>query len=273
MGEAKNIYFTCLKSLLLTASKIMSLKLYSDVMSQPCRALYLFFRNAGIPYEDVPIALRNKQHLTQEFKAINPFQKVPTLVDETAANGPLVIKESCVAAKYAASKYLSPSSHWWPMEDERKSLLIDEYLHWQHLNLRIFGSLIFIHTVLQPARTNKPPNVKEAHINYLRLGEVVDVFEQHYLDKGTFITGDKISVADLFAVCELMQPWSAGFEVSTTRPRVAEWMQEVIAATQPHFDQAHLYNKKVRDTIGVGIQEAYGAYLEEMQQKKAAGGQ
>jgi len=251
----------------------MSLKLHLDLMSQPCRALYLFFRMAGIPYQDVFVALRKNEHLKPEFGALNPFHKVPVLVDETVPNGQLVIKESCTAARYAASKYLSPSSHWWPRDDERKSLIIDEYLHWQHLNIRSFGSLVFIHTVLVPFRTKQPPNIHRAHRNLLKLGEVVDIFEKHYLDKGTFITGEEISVADLFAACEIMQPWSAGFDVYSTRPRVAEWMKDVISATQPHFDQAHIYNQQVRDTTGVAIQEAYQAYLEGLKQTQAAGGQ
>ena len=223
----------------------MSLKLHLDLMSQPCRALYLFFRVAGIPYQDVFVALRKNEHLKPEFGALNPFHKVPVLVDETVPNGQLVIKESCTAARwvvvldeamsslfgravlvqinlirdvsclcwmsylgcyfitcaffeyhsqlsfsrYAASKYLSPSSHWWPRDDERKSFIIDEYLHWQHLNIRSFGSLVFIHTVLVPFRTKQPPNIHRAHRNLLKLGEVVDIFEKHYLDKGTFITG------------------------------------------------------------------------------------
>ena len=84
------------------------------------------------------------------------------------------------------------------------------------------------------------------------------------------MTGDEISVADLFAICEIMQPWSAGFDVSLTRPRLAEWMTEVMKKTQPHFDEAHAYNKKVRETMGVGIREAYLAYLEEEEAKRAS---
>lgn len=247
----------------------MSLKLYHDAMSQPCRALYIFFRSAGIPYEDVFVALRKNEHLRPPFTAINPFQKVPVLVDETA-DEKLVIKESCSAARYAASKYLPANSHWWPREDARKSLIVDEYLHWQHLNLRTYGSMVFIHTILNPFRTKQPPNLHYAHRFNVKLGEVVDLFEKHYLDKGKFITGDTISVADLFAICEIMQPWAAGFDVSATRPRVAEWMTDVIGETQPHFDDAHVYSKKIRDTMSEGIQEAYQAFLEEKDQSKSA---
>jgi len=248
----------------------MSLKLYHDLMSQPCRALYLFFRNAGIPYEDKYIALRKFEHMTPEFVALNPFRKVPVLVDETASNGKLIIKESCSAARYAASKHLSPSSHWWPMGDERKSLLIDQYLHWQHLNLRSYGSLVFIHSFVIPLQTKKPPKFKYVHNHNIKLGETADIFQKHFLDKGKFITGDEISVADLFAICEVMQPWSCGFDISATRPRVAEWMADVIGATQPHYDDAHIVNRKIRETLCDGIQEGYAAYLEEMKEEKSA---
>jgi len=251
----------------------MSLKLYHDAMSQPCRALYMFFRSAGIPYQDVWVALRKNEHLKPEFTAINPFQKVPVLVDEAADGGKIVIRESCSIARYAASKYLAPSSHWWPMDDERKSTRIDEYLHWQHLNLRTNGSLVFINAILNPFRRNEPPNIKQVHRFSKRLDQSADLLQSHFLDKGKFIAGDEISVADLFAVAEVMQPWSAGFDISTTRPRIATWIDDVKSETQPHYDAAHVYNKQIRETAGVGIQKALKAFLEENQEAKSAANQ
>ena len=76
----------------------MSLKLHHDLMSQPCRALYLFFRSAGIPYEDVFVALRKNEQRKPPFLAINPRGKVPVLVDETSGDR-LVVKESCTIAR------------------------------------------------------------------------------------------------------------------------------------------------------------------------------
>ena len=89
----------------------MSLKLYHDLMSQPCRALYMFFRSAGIPYEDVWVALRKNEHMKPEFTAINPFQKVPVLVDETADGGDIFIRESCSIARYTVRYDMGFTSH------------------------------------------------------------------------------------------------------------------------------------------------------------------
>ena len=34
------------------------MKYYYDLMSQPCRALFIFLKKTKIPYESCPIALR-----------------------------------------------------------------------------------------------------------------------------------------------------------------------------------------------------------------------
>lgn len=238
----------------------MSLKLFHDSLSQPCRALYTFFKTAGIPYEDVWVALRKNEHKTPEFLAINPFAKVPVLIDETTETK-VIVKESCAIARYVASKYLPPSSHWWPMDDTLKSTRIDEYLHWQHLNLRAHGSLVFINAVLQPMLTKKPPKMEKVLRSNKELDKCADLFQTHFLDNGKFITGDEISVADLFAIAEINQPWMAGFDVSASRPRLAAWIEDVKSETEPHYYQSNTYVRQVHETFSEGIQEAYKEFL------------
>lgn len=248
----------------------MSLKLFHDSLSQPCRALYMFFRAAGIPYEDVWLALRKNEHQTKEFLDLNPFGKVPVLVDDTVQGEKIVVKESCAIARYAAEKCLSPSSHWWPMDDVRKSTKIDEYLHWQHLNIRSTGSLVFINAIINPMRRKQPPNLRQVHRFSKELGKSADLIQNHFLDQGKFIIGDEISVADLFAIAEINQPWMAGFDVAATRPRLAAWMEDVKSETQPHYDQSHVVVNKFRGMFAEGVQEAYKEFLEE--EKAASAG-
>ena len=59
----------------------MALILYYDLMSQPSRALYIFLKLAGIPFEPKAIALRKLEHMTDVYASINPFQKVPVIDD------------------------------------------------------------------------------------------------------------------------------------------------------------------------------------------------
>ncbi len=59
----------------------MPLVYYYDLMSQPCRALYIFLKMTGISYQGKEIALRKMEHMTKEFIQINPFKRVPVIDD------------------------------------------------------------------------------------------------------------------------------------------------------------------------------------------------
>lgn len=79
-------------------------RFYYDLMSQPSRAMWIGLKLSKTPYEDCPVALRKSksiiiiificiqtiylimqlyigEQLSEEYKKINRFQKVPALVD------------------------------------------------------------------------------------------------------------------------------------------------------------------------------------------------
>lgn len=60
------------------------MKFYYDLMSQPSRALYIFFKlNKQIPVTYVPVKLGQGEHLSEEFKNnINRFQKAPCIIED-----------------------------------------------------------------------------------------------------------------------------------------------------------------------------------------------
>ena len=59
---------------------------------------------------------------------------------------------------------------------------------------------------------DKPINKEELEKFWTRMNKTLDQIEQIWLDNGKnqYILGDKISVADIVAVCELEQPLMAG---------------------------------------------------------------
>ena len=113
----------------------MTLKFYYDLMSQPCRALYIFLKMTSIPFESKEIALRKLEHFTDEFAQINPMKKVPVIDDDGFR-----LTESAAIFSYLADKY---EKHQWYPKDLQTRARIDEYNHWQHLNLRTTGSMVF----------------------------------------------------------------------------------------------------------------------------------
>ena len=54
----------------------MTLKVYVDYASQPCRALPMFFRAAKIPHEVVMLKFMAGEHKSDKITQLNPFQIV-----------------------------------------------------------------------------------------------------------------------------------------------------------------------------------------------------
>ena len=128
----------------------MPLTYYYDLMSQPCRAVYIFLKASAIPFQAKEVALRKLEHLTDDYAQINPFRKVPAIDDsgfiltERYSSRERERDESCSSSAailaYLADKH--QKHHWYP-GDLKERARVNEYLHWQHLNLRASGSMLF----------------------------------------------------------------------------------------------------------------------------------
>ncbi|XP_020965324.1 glutathione S-transferase T1-like [Arachis ipaensis] len=50
-------------------------------MSQPSRAVLIFCKVNGIEFDEIRVEISKRQQLSPEFAAINPFKKLPAIVD------------------------------------------------------------------------------------------------------------------------------------------------------------------------------------------------
>ena len=73
------------------------------------------------------------------------------------------------------------------------------------------------------------------------------MMENYFLKDHMFISSDKISIADLQAVCELSQFWIAGADPCEGKPKLAQWMANCQGELQPHFDEVHKMLYLARD--------------------------
>uniref|UniRef100_A0A3Q2Y7R9 glutathione transferase n=1 Tax=Hippocampus comes TaxID=109280 RepID=A0A3Q2Y7R9_HIPCM len=182
------------------------MELYLDLRSQPCRSVFMFAKLNAIPFDFKLVDLAKGEQYGEEFGKISPVRKVPVMKD-----GDFVLTESVAILQYLAEKHASRlPDHWYPA-DLRQRARVNEYLSWQQMNLRAHGSKVFL---------LKVGLVEE-------LSQTVDVLDKYFLGEKLFLCGASISLADLVAVAEIMQPVSSGVDVFSGRPKLSAWCERV----------------------------------------------
>ncbi|XP_037014663.2 glutathione S-transferase theta-3-like [Artibeus jamaicensis] len=219
----------------------MGLELYLDLWSQPCRAVYIFAKKNGIPFELRTVELFKGQQFSDAFAQVNPLRKVPALKD-----GNFTLAESVAILLYLSRKYETPD-HWYP-QDLQARARVDEYLAWQHTGLRNACTRAMWQKMMFPMFLGEPVPPETLASTLAELDKCLQLLEDKFLKDKDFLAGPHISVADLVAITELMHPVSAGCHVFKNRPKLAAWRQRVEAAVgQDLFQEAHKTILKAKD--------------------------
>ncbi|CAL4937202.1 unnamed protein product [Urochloa decumbens] len=244
-------------------------KVYADRRSQPSRAVIIFCRVNQIEFEEVTVDLFKSQHLSPQFRKINPMGQVPAIVDgrfklferkviheqprtETCNTFDLILAKNHAILRYLASVFPGVADHWYPADLFTRAK-IESILDWHHSNLRRGAATLVMHTALAPflgLRTS-PEAVKQAE---KLLMQSLGTIESVWLNGGAkFLLGSpQPSIADLSLVCEIMQLEILGDDVRDrflgAHEKILIWMDNVKRATSPHFEEAHelLFQVKAR---------------------------
>lgn len=80
-----------------------AIKLYDFATSPNCQRVKVVLEEKGLAYETVPVDLRKGEQKEPEYLDMNPYGKVPVLVD-----GDTVLYESCIINEYLEDKYPEP---------------------------------------------------------------------------------------------------------------------------------------------------------------------
>ncbi|XP_052799752.1 glutathione S-transferase theta-1-like [Mya arenaria] len=213
------------------ANGIMApLKLYADLRSQPSRAVYILLKANKIPFEFVKVDLFAGEHKQDKYTKINPSQQVPFIED----NG-FTLGESAAILCYIAQKS-EVADHWYP-KDPKKRARVDEYLHWHHSTIRLNATTAFRLQFFE-ALAGRPINQEEVAKYKTGLANVITQLGNSFLKGRSFLAGDDISVADLQALCELMQLDSLGQgDLYLSNGNVKKWMERVKGKVKPLLEE------------------------------------
>ncbi|EDW35564.1 GL17152 [Drosophila persimilis] len=210
-----------------------SIKYYYDFLSQPSRALWIGMKLGKTPFEGCPVALRKREQLTDEYKKINRFQKVPAIVD-----GKFQLAESVAIVRYLSDKGQF-SEQLYPKSLEGRAR-VDEFLEWQHLSIRLACGLFFRNAWLYPVNGIAPmPKIEQIQKMTKEVEANLGLLERLWLEKD-FLIGDQLTVADLFGASEINQIKLCQYNVSEKKfPKVVKWLERVRESSNPYFDEAH----------------------------------
>ena len=81
----------------------MMIKLYDFKSSPNCQRVKVVLAEKNLAYDTVPIDLRKQEQKTPEYLKLNPYGKVPVLIDDST-----VLYESLIINEYLNEKYPDP---------------------------------------------------------------------------------------------------------------------------------------------------------------------
>ncbi|XP_066544808.1 glutathione S-transferase theta-1 [Amia ocellicauda] len=219
----------------------MVLELYLDLFSQPCRSVYIFAKKTNIDFDFKKVVLFQGQQYEEDFGKINLLRKVPALRHDD-----FTLAESTAILAYLAQKF-NTADHWYPA-DVRKRARVNEYLAWQHSTIRPHGSKIFWFKVIIPTLSDNSIPKEKMDSAMEDLETSLQLFEEKFLQDKPFIVGDQISLADLVAIVEMMQPVGSGVDIFASRPKLSAWRDRVIEEIgKDLFDEAHYNLLNIKD--------------------------
>lgn len=103
----------------------MTLTLYDGFRSPNCDRVLIALNEKQLPYRRITLNLSAKEQKRPDFLRLNPYGRVPVLIDDD-----LILYESCVINEYLDAKYPTPPlTHGGPAQIAQGRLLIDYALN------------------------------------------------------------------------------------------------------------------------------------------------
>jgi glutathione S-transferase len=188
------------------------IKLYDFQSSPNCQRVKVVLVEKKLPYEIVPVDLRKKEQKKPDFLKLNPYGKVPVMIDGTT-----VLYESCIINEYLDEKY--PDISLMPRDPAKKA------------NIRILTDYGINHLdPYQNIRAEIAKDEKERNIEVLEaakneLKNLLQRFEREIGDQ-PYLAGD-FSLLDAAVIPRFLRMEGFGVLPDASLPRLGSWLQRM----------------------------------------------
>ncbi len=169
------------------------IKLYGYPRTRSARVAWAL-EEAGAAYEYIPINLQAGEHKKPAFLKVNPFGKIPALIDDD-----LILSESAAICTYIAEKF-SPAKLI-PKTSQGRA----EYFHW------LFFVVSELETHLWTAAKHDRILPEDKRVSAVtktcewEFAKAADLLSQH-LSQHAYLANDEFSAADI--VCASILQWA-----------------------------------------------------------------
>ena len=174
------------------------IKLYGYPRTRSARVAWAL-EEASAEYEYIPINLQAGEHKKPAFLKINPFGKIPALID-----GDLILSESAAICTYIAEKF--PAAKLIPNTSQGRA----EYFHWlffvvSELEMHLWTAAK--HDRILPEDKRVPAVIKTCEWEFAKAATLLS---QH-LSQHAYLANNEFSAADIVCVSILQWAHHAGF--------------------------------------------------------------
>jgi len=185
------------------------LKFYNCPITLPGAAITFLLKANHIQYQEILIDIFKDEQKTEEFKKINPLQKIPAITD-----GDFNLFESATILRYLCnSRQLD--DFWYP-KDSKKRALVDLYFDWFAANFRSLTTFIEVKFGWPTMSFEEAKTLSEKASKEL---ENVFLTQRKYL-----ASNEKITIADLAFLPILASMILLDIELT---PRLQEYYKNV----------------------------------------------
>jgi glutathione S-transferase len=191
----------------------MALTLYHDTPSSNSDRVKIALAEKGLNWDGIRVRLANKEQKKPEFLKLNPYGKIPVLVEDGN-----VLFESCIINEYLDEKYpIPPLMPKDPYLRGRGRVLVDYALNYAHEPYWALRG-----EMLKPEAERNAAALKETR------GSLINLFrylEEALGDKPYFL-GD-LSLTDIAILPRFLRAESYGALPAPSLPRINGWLQRM----------------------------------------------
>ena len=190
------------------------IRIYGTKMSRAVRCLWLL-EELGLPYELIDLPVDGEKNRSEEYLALNPAGKIPTLVD-----GERVLTESMAINFYLAAKH--PGALW-PADTATQAAV------WKWTLWAVSEAEFYITQIVREKR-RPADEVDDGRIadSLAQLATTLPVLEQHLGHGQEHILGKEFTLADLNTASVIVFTPMVGMSLDDF-PLTAAWLQRCLS--------------------------------------------